>query len=167
VLAYDEHEFLEREIRDPTELEQIVARWSVTWINVDGLGDSDILAALGRIFKLHPLALEDVANTLQRPKVDDYDNCLFIVARMVRLQERLDTEQLSIFLGEKFVLTSLATAWTVCASAFGGMKGGFEALEPITWPTRSWMPSSMATSLCSTNMPNAWRALMIRLPSGI
>lgn len=105
VFAYSEQEYVEKEIHDLAEIAQLVQHWSVTWINVDGLGDASVLTALGRIFKLHPLALEDVVNTLQRPKVDDYDYYLFITARMVRFAERLETEQLSIFLGGKYVLT--------------------------------------------------------------
>lgn len=105
VFAYNQREFIERDIRDLAELEELVQRWDVTWINVDGLGDATVITTLGRMFKFHPLSLEDVVNTLQRPKVDDYDYYLFIAVRMVSFKERLDTEQLSIFLGGKFVLT--------------------------------------------------------------
>lgn len=105
LFAYNDREFLEKEVEDLAELEVLVERWAVTWINVDGLGDAAVLTTLGRMFKLHPLSLADVVNTLQRPKVDDYDHHLFITARMVSLKERLDTEQLSIFLGGKVVLT--------------------------------------------------------------
>lgn len=105
VLAYDEQNYVEKEIRDLAELEELVQRWAVTWINVDGLGDAAVVTELGRRFRLHPLALEDVVNTLQRPKVDDYDYYLFVIARMVAFAERLQTEQLSMFLGGKYVLT--------------------------------------------------------------
>ena len=53
------------------------------------------------------LALEDVVNTHQRPKAEPYQGCLFIVARMARLNERLETEQISLFLGPNFVITFL------------------------------------------------------------
>jgi magnesium transporter len=106
VFAYNEQHYVEQEIRALAELEPLIQQWDVVWINVDGFGDANVITELGRIFKLHPLALEDVVNTLQRPKVDDYDYHLFITARMIRLdQRRLDTEQLSIFLGGKYVLT--------------------------------------------------------------
>jgi len=105
VFAYDAQNFIEKRINDLDELEGLLRRWAVTWINVDGLGDAALILKLGRIFKLHPLALEDVVNALQRPKVDDYDYYLYIIARMVRFSERLETEQLSVFLGGKYVLT--------------------------------------------------------------
>ena len=55
----------------------------VTWINIDGLGDLSVLRILGERFNLHPLALEDVLDTNQRPKVEQYDDYLFIVAKML------------------------------------------------------------------------------------
>src|ERR671939_672820 len=69
---------------DRTHLEERVIEHldnqRVTWINIDGLGDIDVLRTLGSGFNLHPLALEDVLDTAQRPKVEQYDNYLFIVA---------------------------------------------------------------------------------------
>jgi Mg2+ and Co2+ transporter CorA len=63
------------------------------------------LTQLGERFALHRLALEDVLNIPQRPKLDDYGDHQFIVARMPVAQEHLETEQLSVFLGKSFVLT--------------------------------------------------------------
>lgn len=77
----------------------------VTWINVDGLGDSSILAQLGELFGLHPLALEDVVNVHQRPKFEDYEGADFIVLRMPSLTPHLELEQVSMFLGERFLIT--------------------------------------------------------------
>ena len=76
----------------------------VTWINIDGLGDVEILRMLGERFNLHPLALEDVLDTGQRPKVEQYGDYLFIVAQMLYLdQERIMcAEQVSMFLGKTF-----------------------------------------------------------------
>ena len=79
----------------------------VTWINIDGLGDVEILRMLGERFNLHPLALEDVLDTGQRPKVEQYGDYLFIVAQMLYLdQERvMCAEQVSMFLGKTFLIT--------------------------------------------------------------
>ena len=77
----------------------------VLWLNVNGLGDAKTISLIGKLFKLHPLALEDVVNTHQRPKVEPYDDRLFIIARMATLDDRLETEQVSIFLGPNFVIT--------------------------------------------------------------
>lgn len=79
----------------------------VTWINIDGLGDLSVLRILGERFNLHPLALEDVVDTSQRPKVEQYDDYLFIVAKMIYLNpgNQIGAEQVSMFLGETFLIT--------------------------------------------------------------
>jgi magnesium transporter len=80
---------------------------SVTWIDVRGIGHTETFHRLGEIFKLHPLALEDVVNVPQRPKSDLYESHQLIVARMVRIDDDLQvhTEQLGILFGKGFVLT--------------------------------------------------------------
>src|SRR5687767_13141494 len=89
---------------------------AITWINVDGLGDVGTLAKLGERFGLHPLALEDVLNVPQRPKVERYDKHLFIVMRTVRVEApvtegkqtrpgEIVEEQVSLFLGSDWVIT--------------------------------------------------------------
>lgn len=79
----------------------------VSWINVDGLGDEAALRRLGDHFGLHPLALEDVLHTEQRPKVEEFPGHLFIVAQMVYLGKDagIQGEQVCIFLGRNFVIT--------------------------------------------------------------
>ena len=79
----------------------------VTWINIDGLGDLSVLRILGERFNLHPLALEDVLDTNQRPKVEQYDDYLFIVAKMIYLdkENEIGGEQVSMFLGKSFLIT--------------------------------------------------------------
>ncbi len=79
----------------------------VTWINIDGLGDLSVLRILGERFNLHPLALEDVLDTSQRPKVEQYDDYLFIVAKMIYLdkEDEIGGEQVSMFLGKSFLIT--------------------------------------------------------------
>ena len=87
--------------------------WStVRWINIDGLTNLKAIEALARKYELHPLAVEDLLNTSTRPKADSYGGDpdvaarLFIITRMIELKEgRLDSEQISIFLGHKTVLT--------------------------------------------------------------
>lgn len=79
----------------------------VTWINIDGLGDLSILRTLGQRFNLHPLALEDVLDVTQRPKVEQYDDYLFVVAKMIYLEKdnEIESEQVSMFLGKSFLIT--------------------------------------------------------------
>jgi magnesium transporter len=81
----------------------ILAAESVVWFDMVGLGSGSELEEWGRVLGLHPLALEDVVNTAQRPKVEPFDDHLFIVARMAHATG--ETEQVSLFLGDGWVLT--------------------------------------------------------------
>lgn len=106
VIAFDEKELVEKSIADPAELTPLLARMSVVWLNVDGLGDADMLRRVADVFHLHKLALEDVVDLHKRAKVDRYDNYLYIVAVMVEIaQNALATDQLSLFLGKNFIVT--------------------------------------------------------------
>jgi len=106
VIAYDREQLLEQPLEKPADIPALLERFRVVWINVDGLGDAELLDSLGSLLGLHPLALEDVLNTQHRPKVESYPDNLFVVARMARIHDEvLDIEQVSLFLGERFVLS--------------------------------------------------------------
>ncbi|HEY6008769.1 MAG TPA: magnesium/cobalt transporter CorA [Geobacteraceae bacterium] len=79
----------------------------VTWINVEGLHEVEMIQELGDCQGLHPLVLEDIVNTEQRPKLDDYGDYLYIVLKMLRTGEggRIVTEQVSIILGSHLVIS--------------------------------------------------------------
>lgn len=104
-IIYTEDSLFEFDITDSHDLSELRDRTGVTWINVDGLGDAEVVAELGRVFGVHRLALEDVVNVHQRPKVEAYDDHLFIVARMPTGDRGADSEQISFHLGKKYVLT--------------------------------------------------------------
>jgi magnesium transporter len=106
VMAYDAERLVERELASSDDLASLSAEFPMLWIDVTGLGDAEVLKQLGDFFGLHALALEDVLNTHHRPKVEDYDQVIFIVLRMATIDEgRLDMAQVSLFLGEHFVIT--------------------------------------------------------------
>ena len=105
VMAYGPDTLVEKQIADPREIKDLLGRHRVTWINVEGLGDAGTLGLLGEIFGLHPLALEDVVNVQQRAKLERYGDLQFVVVRMAILETRVQTEQVSLFLGKDFVLT--------------------------------------------------------------
>ena len=105
VISYGPDELREEEVDDLDSLAALVGKRPVTWVDVQGLGDAQTIRKLGSIFGLHPLALEDVVSSHQRAKLEDYDEHLFVVARMLAFGARLDTEQISLFLGKNFVLT--------------------------------------------------------------
>lgn len=79
----------------------------IQWINVNGLGNSDDIVAIGNHFELHPLIQEDIVTTHQRPKIDEYDDYLFIVFKMLHYDEseRLINEHVSMVMGKDYVLT--------------------------------------------------------------
>lgn len=97
----------ELELGPPENARELVREGMVTWIDVQGLGDEDMLLALGRAFEIHPLALADVTNTPQRPKAEDYHNHIVFMTRMVRPRSstEVDVEQVSIFAGAGYVLS--------------------------------------------------------------
>ncbi len=93
------------EVQESESLTQTSAL-PVRWVNVHGTGDLELFTSLGERFSLHPLALEDVVNGHQRPKVDLYPEHLFLVLPMLfRGESGMETEQVGVFLGEGFVLT--------------------------------------------------------------
>lgn len=78
----------------------------ILWLNVDGLGDAATLQQIAHVFGLHPLAMEDVVNLHQRPKTEDYEAHQFLILRMPEPGARgLVTEQVSVFLGDRVVIT--------------------------------------------------------------
>jgi len=105
IFAYGPEEYVEQSVRDPDELDEFLGQWPVVWVNVDGLGGAEVLKKLATTFALHGLAVEDVVNVHQRPKVEQYGDDLFIVSRMASIPDRLEVEQLSVFLGQRGVLT--------------------------------------------------------------
>lgn len=107
LIRYDENDILEMQIDSVADLEAHFDPTKNNWINVCGLADLELLKQLGDHFKIHPLALEDVLNTTQRPKLEEYADYLFIVSEMVYFdgKHRLTSEQLSLFLGSNYVLT--------------------------------------------------------------
>jgi magnesium transporter len=105
VIAYDLREVVERTVGDIAEAQAMIGRMPVTWINVDGLGDVETVQRIGKAFAVHHLALEDVVRVHQRPKVEEYAEHVFVVLRIPQMNGRIDTEQVSIFLGSNYVLT--------------------------------------------------------------
>lgn len=77
----------------------------LTWINVDGLADIELIRRIGESFGIHRLALEDVVNLHQRPKLEEYDGQIFIVTQMLADPADTAAEQLSLFLGPDYVIT--------------------------------------------------------------
>ncbi|MGY1489919.1 magnesium/cobalt transporter CorA [Methylobacillus pratensis] len=107
LFRYNAEHIEERSISSLDEI-QPSADDSILWLNVHGLHDPKLMAEIGQRFKLHPLVLEDILNTDQRPKVDAYDDYLYLVTRFFAYdseQMLVNSEQISIILGNRFVLS--------------------------------------------------------------
>ena len=81
LIEYNESEFIEKEFYDLSECLDHVDPKLIRWINVDGIHIVEFIEAIGKRFNIHPLTLEDIVNTNQRPKFEDYDN--YVVAIML------------------------------------------------------------------------------------
>jgi len=99
IIDYNQERVESRQVEDARECLLPAARPdTVTWINVDGLHQVDVLEKVGECFQLHPLTVEDILNTNQRPKLDIYDDYIYLVVRMPRLdreQGEIGFEQVS------------------------------------------------------------------------
>ena len=97
-----------RDLTSLAECPVITDRPGVTWIDVSGISHVDHLEELGECFHLHPLVLEDILNVDQRPKIEDYEDYLFIVLKTIsRVPEgdEIEAAQVSLILGANFVLS--------------------------------------------------------------
>jgi len=105
---YDEQHFHEREDVTFDECLLFKDQPTVTWINVSGLHQVDVLEKLGECYGLHPLVMEDILNTDQRPKMEDYGEYIYIVVKMIFTSDQareIVTEQISLILGPNFVFS--------------------------------------------------------------
>jgi magnesium transporter len=106
LMEYDATLLNEREEIPPLECKTYLERDTITWIHAYGYASPELLRELGEIFGLHPLALEDVLNTGQRPKLEHYDHQLFAVMSLpVWSDEELGTEQVSLFFGKNYLIS--------------------------------------------------------------
>lgn len=80
----------------------------ITWLDITGLHDTENIASVGTVFGIHPLTLKDIINTGQRPKVEEFDQYISIVVKMMRLEpsdEKIHSEQLAIVMGNDYLIT--------------------------------------------------------------
>ncbi|OGP49497.1 MAG: magnesium and cobalt transport protein CorA [Deltaproteobacteria bacterium RBG_13_43_22] len=111
LFKYNEHQVEEKESTQAKECTIFEDQSSVTWINVTGLHQVEVLEELNGCFGLHPLVLEDILNTDQRPKMEDYGDYLYIVLKTLFMngdqRDEVESEQVSLILGSNFVLSFL------------------------------------------------------------
>ena len=108
VIDYDPEGFQEKQITAIDECFLFREKPSVTWINVDGLHQPEIIQKLGDCYGFHPLVLEDILNTGQRPKLEDYTEYLYIVLKMLypdAAGRGIVIEQISLVVGDNFIIS--------------------------------------------------------------
>jgi magnesium transporter len=108
IMDYDETNLEEKEAKTIEESYPFKDKPTVTWINIDGLHEVEIIEKLGSHFGLHPLLLEDILNTDQRPKMEDYGDYIFVVLKMLypgENKDEIEAEQVSLILGSNFVIS--------------------------------------------------------------
>jgi magnesium transporter len=118
LLDYNEESFSEKKISKIEDLEAYKNSSSVKWINVDGIHNVAIVEQIGKLFNIHPLTLEDIVNTDQRPKFENYDFYDVAMLKMLYYDSSLHSEQLTIILMDNLVLS------------FQEIHGG-DAFDPI------------------------------------
>ena len=108
IIDYNKTNFTEIEVKKIEEIIPYLKTSNITWINIDGLHEIDIFEKIGDYFNIHPLVLEDILNTDQRPKMEDYEKYVFFVLKMLNSNDKkqiIKSEQISIILGRNFVLS--------------------------------------------------------------
>ncbi len=154
VITYD-RQGLSVELPDPAgEFTLKPVASAVTWVNVDGIGQLELLKKLGSSFGIHPLVLEDIANTEQRPKAEEYDQYLFVVLKMLTpVAGGVMSEQVSLLLGAEWVLTLQEG---LDGDPFGPVR---ERLKNAQGRLRSQGPDFLAYSLLDVIVDNYFLVL--------
>lgn len=109
VWIYNDEELIEKELQTIDECQALKNQPGMKlWINVDGLDRIEVIEKLGNCFNIHPLTLEDILNSGQRPKMEDYDSYIYTVLKMMLLdteKEEIVIDQVSIIIGPNYILS--------------------------------------------------------------
>jgi magnesium transporter len=109
IIAYDAHHIQEPIVNTIADCYVRENTQEIVWTNVVGLHETAALGQLGTQFGLHPLVVEDILNTEQRPKMEDYDEYIFVVLKSLRYNDTASDvpviEQISLVLGPNYILS--------------------------------------------------------------
>jgi magnesium transporter len=125
-----ETEVSEREISSPSECFPFSDKPTVSWLNVDGVHQAQVIEEIGTNLDIHPLVMEDILNTSQRPKIEDFDEYIYIVLKMLYWNEEhseVESEQVSLILGDTYVISFQEgdiTGKDVFEAVRGRIRGG-------------------------------------------
>ncbi len=141
VMKYKPDHLEEHEIAAVAELKDLLEENAVCWIDVQGLGDEKVLREFAELFSIHPLALEDVVNLPQRPKIERFEKHTLCITRMALAREEgIEAEQVSLFIGPSYVLTFQERSGDV----FDPVRNRIRQGDPVL---RSSGPSYLAYAL--------------------
>lgn len=133
-IEYDPQYYQEAPFEEFEENGPYQEQSNVSWIKLQGLDNVALLSEIGKHFSLHPLVLEDILNTEQRPKIDTYSEYIFIVVRLVnwnKEEQTLESEQLSMVLGKSWVLTFQEKASQVFAEIHERLRAGHTHIRTL------------------------------------
>lgn len=108
IISYNKTQFQEKDVKSIKECFPLKSKPTITWINVDGVHQVEIIGEIGNHLGLHPLVLEDITNTEQRPKMEDFGDYIFLTLKMFYLDtesREIKWEQISIVLGPDYVIS--------------------------------------------------------------
>lgn len=109
LIRYDSSQVEKTPIHKPEDLLQEIKPDRVNWIHVDRIHNVETIEKIGQIFNLHPLVLEDILNTNQRPKIEEYEDSIFVTVKIMsentNTPEEIEVEQISFILGKNYLLS--------------------------------------------------------------
>jgi len=109
LIQYDDIHIKKTTVKNPDRLPGLLDPEKVNWVHIDGIHDLKSIETTGTIFQLHPLMLEDIINTRQRPKVEEYSDTIFVTAKIMSEitgnPDEIYSEQISFVLGPHYLLT--------------------------------------------------------------
>jgi magnesium transporter len=108
LIDFDENTLLEKKLSTIEETFQFRDQPAISWINITGIHEVELIEKLGKHFKIHPLTLEDIVNSEQRPKFEEYEDYVYIVCKMLYFdpeKSEIISEQFSLVLGKTYLIT--------------------------------------------------------------
>lgn len=108
IMDFNPTELREFRTENPEDFFPLKDSADISWIDIKGIHNTQQIAKIGEHFQIHPLVLEDILNTRQRPKIDFYDDYIFAVLKMISWNEKrksIETEQISLIIGQNYVIS--------------------------------------------------------------
>lgn len=108
IMRYSSTDFVEQTNCSIEDVEKHLNSEGITWVNIDGIHDPEIIEKVGKLIKMHPLLMEGILNTFQRPKYEDYDHHVYLNLKMLGIainKRTIISEQIGFVLGENYIVS--------------------------------------------------------------